>query len=128
MPVLPTIQSLEVLLAWSEAVEKKHGWVRLEPVEVPALGDVTPEALQASITELASLGLCVRAAHGELVYLTRDGAKLAKVTRHLRSQGAGLEELTPDTIARPLMRFPFGIADANGATGSDERQLAARAS
>ena len=107
MPVLPTLASFRVLLACSEAVESKHRWVHLTASEVPGLSGLTPSEIQEAISELTEHGYCAPAAYGELMYITREGAKLARVARDLVSQGASVSELTLETLAPALIRFPF---------------------
>ena len=107
MPVLPSVSSFQVLLACSEAVEIKHRWVRLTAAEVPGLAGLEAEEIQEAVSELSDRGYCAPAAYGELIYITREGAKLAKVARDLLSQGMKLTELTIDTLAPALIRFPF---------------------
>jgi hypothetical protein len=41
------------------------------------------------------------------MYITREGAKLARVARDLLSQGLGVAELTLEALAPSLVRFPF---------------------
>src|SRR5215217_3282415 len=107
MPVLPTAASFRVLLACSEAVESKHRWVHLTANEVPGLAGLTPGEIQEAVSELTVQGYCAPAAYGELMYITREGAKLARVARDLLSQGLEMAELTMDALAPVLMRFPF---------------------
>jgi hypothetical protein len=107
MPVLPTAASFSVLLACSEAVESKHRWVHLTEAEVPGLAGLTPGEIQDAVSELTEHGYCAPAAYGELMYITREGAKLARVARDLVSQGTGVTELTLEALAPTLMRFPF---------------------
>lgn len=107
MPVLPTTASFRVLLACSEAVESKHRWVHLTPAEVPGLAGLTPVEIQSAVSELTEHGYCAPAAYGELMYITREGAKLARVARDRLTQGAALTDLTMETLAPTLVRFPF---------------------
>jgi hypothetical protein len=107
MPVLPSAASFQVLLACSEAVESKHRWVRLTENEVPGLVGLDAQEIQAAVSELSERGYCAPAAYGELIYITREGAKLAKAARELVSQGAKVTELTIDALAPALLRFPF---------------------
>jgi len=107
MPVLPTAASFRVLLACSEAVESKHRWVHLTPNEVPGLTGLTPGEIQEAVSELTRQGYCAPAAYGDLMYITREGAKLARVARDLLSQGLEVAELTMETLAPALVRFPF---------------------
>ena len=107
MPVLPSAASFQVLLACSEAVESKHRWVRLTETEVPGLAGLEAQDIQSAVSELSERGYCAPAAYGELMYITREGAKLAKVAREVMSQGVELAELTLDRLAPALVRFPF---------------------
>ena len=107
MPVLPTAASFSVLLACSEAIESKHRWVHLTAAEVPGLEGLTPREIQEAVSELTEQGYCTPAAFGELMYITREGAKLARVARDLVSQGMEVTELTLEALAPTLMRFPF---------------------
>jgi hypothetical protein len=107
MPVLPSVASFQVLLACSEAVESKHRWVHLTAAEVPGLAGLEAQEIQEAVSELSEQGYCAPAAYGELMYITREGAKLAKVARDMLSQGVGLAELTLDALAPVLGRFPF---------------------
>jgi hypothetical protein len=107
MPVIPTAASFRVLLACSEAVESKHRWVHLTPSEVPGLTGLTPREIQEAVSELTERGYCAPAAYGELLYITREGAKLARVARDLLSQGLEVAELTMEALAPSLVRFPF---------------------
>src|SRR5215207_5901581 len=102
MPVLPSAASFQVLLACSEAVESKHRWVRLTETEVPGLVGLDAQEIQAAVSELSERGYCAPAAYGELMYITREGAKLAKAARELVSQGAKITELTLDALAPAL--------------------------
>ena len=107
MPVLPSAASFQVLLACSEAVESKHRWVHLTAAEVPGLAGLESEEIQRAVSELSEHGYCAPAAYGELMYITREGAKLARVARDLVSQGTEIDDLTMDALAPTLMRFPF---------------------
>lgn len=107
MPVLPSAASFQVLLACSEAVESKHRWVHLTEAEVPGLAGLESEEIQRAVSELSEHGYCAPAAYGELMYITREGAKLARVARDLVSQGASITDLTLDALAPTLRRFPF---------------------
>ena len=107
MPVLPTVASFRVLLACSEAVESKHRWVHLTDNEVPGLAGLTPREIQEAVSELTEQGYCAPAAYGELMYITREGAKLARVARELLGQGLEVAELTMEALAPALVRFPF---------------------
>ena len=107
MPVLPSAASFQVLLACSEAVQSKHRWVHLTAAEVPGLAGLDAREIQAAVSELSEHGYCAPAAYGELMYITREGAKLAKVARDMVSQGAEVAELTLDALAPTLKRFPF---------------------
>lgn len=107
MPVLPSQQSFQVLLAWSHAVETRRGWVRLTPTEVPALAGMSCDEVQGCISELSSLGLCTRAAHGDLVYLSRQGARLARVVREMIAEGTALPDVTLELLAPRLAGIPF---------------------
>ena len=107
MPVLPSAASFQVLLACSEAVESKHRWVHLTEAEVPGLAGLEAHDIQQAVSELSEYGYCAPAAYGELMYITREGAKLAKIARDMVSQGVELTEITLDALAPMLMRFPF---------------------
>jgi hypothetical protein len=107
MPVLPTAASFQVLLACSEAVQSKHRWVHLTAAEVPGLAGMEAQEIQQAVSELSEHGYCAPAAYGELMYITREGAKLAKVARELVSQGASITDLTLDALTPALKRFPF---------------------
>ena len=107
MPVLPSAASFQVLLACSEAVESKHRWVHLTEAEVPGLAGLEARQIQEAVSELSAHGYCAPAAYGELMYITREGAKLAKVARDMIGQGFDVAELTLDALAPTLMRFPF---------------------
>ena len=117
MPVLPTAASFRVLLACSEAVESKHRWVHLTAAEVPGLSGLTPTEIQDAVSELTEHGYCAPAAYGELMYITREGAKLARVARDLVSQGTSLADLTLEALAPTLVRFPFFNLPAELAVG-----------
>lgn len=121
MPSFPSQQSLQVLLAWSRAVETRRGWVRLTPSEVPDLEGMSQDEVERCISELNSMGLCTRAAHGDLVYISRQGAKLAGVVRGLVAQGAQLSDLSLEVLAPrlagiPFLRLPESFALHNGST------------
>ena len=107
MPVLPSAASFQVLLACSEAVESKHRWVHLTEAEVPGLAGLESEEIQTAVSELSEHGYCAPAAYGELIYITREGAKLAKIARDLVREGADVADLTLDALAPTLKRFPF---------------------
>src|SRR5215207_10040508 len=107
MPVLPSAASFQVLLACSEAVESKHRWVRLTETEVPGLVGLDAQEIQEAVSELTEHGYCAPAAYGELMYITREGAKLARIARDMLSKGAEVTELTLEALAPTLMRFPF---------------------
>ena len=107
MPVLPTAASFQVLLACSEAVESKHRWVHLTAAEVPGLAGLEAQEIQRAVSELSEHGYCAPAAYGELMYITREGAKLARVARDLVNQGAEITDLTLEALAPSLLRFPF---------------------
>ena len=107
MPVLPTAASFRVLLACSAAVESKHRWVHLTAAEVPGLAGMTPGEIQDAVSELTGYGYCAPAAYGELMYITRKGAKLARAARELVSDGMQMTELTLEALAPTLKRFPF---------------------
>jgi hypothetical protein len=107
MPVLPTVASFRVLLACSEAVESKHRWVHLTPSEVPGLAGLTPGEIQEAVSELTQRGYCAPAAYGDLMYITREGAKLARAARDLLGEGRDVAELTLESLAPALVRFPF---------------------
>ena len=107
MPVLPTATSFRVLLACSAAVESRHRWVHLTAAEVPGLAGMTPVEIQDAVSELTGHGYCAPAAYGELMYITREGAKLARAARDLVSEGREVTELTLEELAPTLKRFPF---------------------
>ena len=106
MPVLPSAASFQVLLACSEAVESKHRWVHLTAAEVPGLSGLAAQEIQSAVSELSEQGYCAPAAYGELMYITREGAKLAKIARDLLSEGAEIADLTLDALAPTLARSP----------------------
>jgi hypothetical protein len=107
MPVLPSAASFRVLLACTEAVQSQHRWVNLTVAEVPGLEGLSPEEVQEAAAELTRQGYCAPVTYGERMYITREGAKLAKVARDLMSQGLQLAELTIETLAPALVRFPY---------------------
>jgi hypothetical protein len=107
MQVLPSTQSLRVLLAWSEAVESRGGWVKLDAIQIPALAGMSVDEIQACLSELNHFGYCTPAAHGDLVYLTREGSGLARAARTLVERGAELRDLTLEALGPSLRRLPF---------------------
>lgn len=107
MQVLPSTQSLRVLLAWSEAVESRGGWVKLDATHVTALAGMTEDEIHACVSELNRFGYCTPAAHGDLVYLTREGSGLARAARALVDRGAELRDVTLEALGPSLRRIPF---------------------
>lgn len=107
MQVLPSTQSLRVLLAWSEAVESRGGWVKLDAAHVPTLTGMSQDEVEACVAELNRFGYCTPAAHGDLVYLTREGSGLARAARALVERGAELRDLTLEALGPSLRRIPF---------------------
>lgn len=107
MQFLPSAQSLRVLLEWSQALEAKRGWVKVDSSQVPGIADLTDEEIQTSVSELTSRGYCTPAAHGDLIYLTGEGAKLAAAVKILVERGAELSELTPEALGPGATRLPF---------------------
>lgn len=107
MATIPSVQSLRLLLSWSEAVEAKRGWVQLTPNQVPETAGMHPRELEQCVSELTARGYCTPAAHGDLIYLTREGAKMARTVRDLLAQdteGLGLE-----TLVAKLFQFQVPI-------------------
>lgn len=107
MPVLPSQRAFHVLVAWSQAVEPRRGWVKLTPSEVPGLEGLTQEEVEQSVSELNVGGYCTRAAHGDLVYISRQGAKLARIARDLLAEGHALSDLTLEMLAPRLAGLPY---------------------
>ena len=107
MPVLPSQRAFHVLVAWSQAVESRRGWVKLTPSDVPGLGGLSQEEVDQAVSELNLRGYSIPAAHGDLVYISRQGAKLARIARDMISEGHALAELTLETLAPRLAGLPF---------------------
>lgn len=107
MQSLPDTKSFSLLLAWSRAVETRRGWVKLDAVHVPELAGMSEREIQACVSELTGYGFCTPAAHGELVYISAEGARLARAARELLGQGVKLEEITLEVIASRLPRSQF---------------------
>lgn len=107
MQFLPSPESLRVLLEWSQAVEARGGWVKVDSVQVPALAGLTTDEIRGHVSELTSRGYCTPAAHGDLVYITAEGAKLARALKALVERGAGLDGLTPEALGPRDTRLPF---------------------
>ena len=107
MLVLPSQRAFHTLVAWSKAVETRRGWVKLTPCDVPDIAGLTPEEVEETISELNVAGYCTRAAHGDLVYITRQGAKLARIARDMMAEGHALSDLTMERLAPRLAGLPF---------------------
>jgi hypothetical protein len=116
MQVLPSASALRVLLAWSEVVARQRRWVRITASEIPVLSEMDAVEIRGCVAELAEMGCCTPAAHGDLYYISRRGATLARATRELLSQGLELGELTPASLAPKLIRFPYIFRDTSART------------
>jgi hypothetical protein len=111
MQVLPSARSLCLLLAWSEIVARQRRWVRLTPADRAGLTGFEAVEIRECLQELTERGCCTAAAYGDLHYITRRGATLARAIRELLEQGASLSDLTPAKLGPKLIRFPFVFRD-----------------